>query len=166
MKVPTLFLGSLMAAILIASCQMPGTKIQPGDKIGGMEFINEWENCQAPNFNDICGGFDTLIDGTCEIPAELTKFWISTSLLRDTQEDLEFGWEGSEWSMTFDGYAVDLPAFGTFDMDYEGKRARVWNVCISNPVPGKHTVAYKWFIKNGVEWGNFENSLSFTVLSP
>lgn len=164
------FVGWLiLLAILITSCQFPGTKIKPGDKIGEMEFINEWEQCQAPNFNDICGGFDSLLDGTCEIPADMTQFWISISLARDTQEDLELGWTDSKWNMTFDGYKVDLYAFGTFDMDWvndEGtpQRARAWNVCISNPTPGKHTVTYDFFIKNGVRRGNFTQTYSFIVL--
>jgi hypothetical protein len=161
----------VVLAVLMCACQFPGTKLKPGDKIGNMEFISEYEQCQAPNFNDICGGFETLVDGTCEIPADLTKFWISISLARDTQEDLELGWQDSKWSMTFDGYQVDLPSFGTFDMDWtnpEGKlqRARAWNVCIANPTPGEHTVVYDWFIKNGVEWGNFTSTYTFTALAP
>ena len=156
----------ILFAILTASCQFPGTKIQPGDKIGDMEFINEYEKCPAPNWNEICRGFESLADGTCEIPADMTKFWISISLLQDTQEDLELAWKDSEWSMTFDGYNVDLNSFGTFDMDLPGKRARAWNVCISNPAPGRHTVVYEYFIKNAVEWGNFTNTHTFTVLPP
>ena len=171
MKALTLVLGSLMAAILIAACQIPGTKIKPGDKIGEMEFINVWEDCQAPNFTDICGGFETLEDGTCEIPADLTKFWVSRAWAEDTQEALELAWQDSKWSMTFDGHAVDLDAFGSFDMDWtnpEGKvvRARAWNVCISDPAPGKHTVVYDYFIKNSFEWGNFTSTYTFTVLPP
>jgi hypothetical protein len=154
----------VLLAVLTASCQFPGTKIKPGDKIGGMEFISEYEKCPAPNFNDICGGFESLVNGTCEIPADMTQFWISLSLVQDTQEALELAWKDSEWSMTFDGYEVDLYAFGTFDMDLEGQRARAWNVCISNPTPGRHTVIYKWFIKNAVEWGNFTTTHSFKVL--
>jgi len=159
----------VLFAVLTAACQFPGTKIKPGNKIGDMEFINEYEQCQAPNYNDICGGFDALASGTCEIPAEMTKFWISISLVRDTQEELEQGWDGSKWSMTFDDHEVDLNTFGTFDFDWQNpagqvQRARGWNVCISNPAPGRHTVVYKYFIKNGVEWGNFTTTHSFTVL--
>ena len=162
----------ILLAVLMTSCQFPGTKIKPGDKIGEMEFINEWEQCQAPNFNDICGGFDSLVDGTCEIPADMTQFWISISLARDTQEDLELGWTDSEWKMSFDGHQIDLHSFGTFDWDWENpdlkkvQRARSWNVCISNPTPGKHTVIYDWYIKNGLEWGNFTATYRFTVLAP
>ncbi len=156
---------TILLALLVGACQFPGAKIKPGDKIGEMEFINEYEKCPAPNYNDICGGFESLADGTCEIPAEITQFWISISLLQDTQEALELAWQDSKWSMTFDGHEVDLYAFGTFDMDFQGKRARAWNVCISNPAPGRHTVIYEYFIKNAVEWGNFQTAHSFTVLA-
>lgn len=131
-----------------------------------MEFIKEYEQCPAPNYDEICGGFEALANGTCEIPAEMTKFWTSISYIADTQEALELAWKDSKWSMTFDGYRVDLDAFGTFDMDYEGQKARAWNVCISNPAPGRHTVVYKYFIDHAVERGNFTVNHSFTVLSP
>ena len=158
------YLMLIVIAAFTASCQFPGTKIQPGDKIGNMEFISDYEQCPAPNFSDICG-FPTLAYGTCEIPADLTKFWISTGWAEDTQDALELAWKDSEWSMTFDGYAVDLPAFGTFDMELDGQMARTWNVCISNPTPGIHTVIYKRHLENGSEPGNRADTLTFTVLS-
>jgi hypothetical protein len=156
----------ILMAVLLASCQFPFTKIQPGDKIGDTLFLSDYEQCQAPNFNDICGGFDTLVDGTCEIPADLTTFWISTGWSEPTQEELENAWTNSEWSLTYDDYKIDLPAFGTYDMKYEEQPARAWNVCISNPTPGKHTVVYKIHFEHGSRPGNHTNPLSFTVLAP
>jgi len=157
-------LALIVLAALTASCQFPGSKIQPGDKIGDMEFISEYEQCPAPNFTEICG-FPALVLGTCEIPADMTKFWVSTGWAEDTQEELELAWKDSQWSMTFDGHAVDLPAFGTFDMELDGQKARAWNVCISDPTPGKHTVAYKSHFERGSEPGNRGNTLIFTVLA-
>ena len=151
-------------AVLTASCQFPGTKIKPGDKIGDMEFISNYEQCPAPNFSDICG-FDALADGTCEIPADMTQFWISIGWAEDTQEALGLAWQDSKWNMTFDSYNVDLSAFGTYDMDLEGQKARTWNVCISNPPAGKHTVVYKYSFENGSRPGNHTSTLIFTVLA-
>jgi len=156
----------ILFVVLTTSCQFPGSKIQPGDKIGDMTFINDYQQCPAPNFNEICGGFETLADGTCEIPADMTKFWVSTGWAEDTQEALELAWKDSEWSMAFDGYKVDLPAFGTFDMELDGRPTRAWNVCISNPAQGKHTVIYEFYLENAVERGNHVSRLSFTVLAP
>lgn len=153
----------VLFAVLTASCQSPEAKIKPGDKIGDMEFISDFEQCPAPNFSDICG-FDALTAGTCEIPASMTQFWISRGWAEDTQEALDLAWKDSKWNMTFDGYKVDLYAFGTFDMDLLGQKARAWNVCISNPAPGRHTVVYEFYMENGMEWGNHANTYVFTVL--
>lgn len=158
--------GMILLAVLAASCQFPGTKIQPGDKIGNMEFINDYEQCPAPNFNDICGGFGPLEDGTCVIPVDMTKFWVSTGWAEPTQDELELAWKDSEWGMTFDGYKVDLPAFGTYDMQYEGQPARAWNVCIANPAPGQHTVIYTMHFEHGSRPGNHANKLIFTIPAP
>ena len=165
MKKLSCIISIVLFTITMASCYFPGYKLKPGDKVEDMEFINEYEQCQAPNFSDICG-FPALADGTCEIPASMTQFWVSTGWAEDTQEGLELAWKDSIWSMTFDNYKVDLPAFGTFDMDLEGQKARAWNVCISNPTPGIHTVVYKIYFENGSRPGNHTYTLSFTVLAP
>ena len=156
----------ILFAVLMASCQFPGTKIQPGDKIGDMEFTNDYEQCQAPNIHEICeGGWDALNEGTCEIPADMTKFWIGWGWQEDTQELLEASWKDSTWNLTVDNYKVDLSAFGTFDVPApNGQPARVWNVCIINPKPGPHTAVYKYTMVNSIEHGNFYRWIKFTVL--
>lgn len=163
----------ILFAVLMASCQSPETKIKPGDKIGDMEFINDYENCQAPNIlHDLCTEQEVVFDGTCTVPASQKMFWISTGWMEGSQEAMELAWKDSEWSMTFDGQEVDLWAFGTFDMDWtdptgkvkDVQYARIWNVCISNPPPGKHVVRYEFLLKNGVWRGNHELTLTFTVL--
>jgi hypothetical protein len=169
------FLGWLiLLAVLVAACQSTGAKIKPGDKIGEMEFINEWENCQAPNIlYDLCTEKEVVFDGTCTVPASQNKFWISTGWMEGSQESMELSWKDSEWSMTFDGYQVDLTAFGTFDMDWtdptgkvkDVQKARIWNVCVFNPAPGKHVVRYEYTLKNGVWRGNHELVFNFTVLA-
>jgi hypothetical protein len=165
----------LLFAVLTASCQFPGSKIKPGDKIGDMEFINEYEQCQVPNIlYDLCSEQEVVFDGTCEVPASQTKFWISTGWMEGSQQAMELSWKDSEWSMTFDGHEVDLWSFGTFDMDWtdptgkvtDVQKARIWNVCVSNPAPGRHTVVYKFLLKNGVWRGTHEVPLTFTVLAP
>ena len=161
----------ILFAALTASCQFPGTKIKPGHKIGDMEFINEYEQCQAPNIlNDLCN--QTQLDkGTCEVA--LSQFWISTGWMEGSQEAMELAWKDSEWSMTFDGHEVDLWAFGTFDMEWtdptgkitDVQHARIWNVCVSNPTLGKHTVRYDFLLKNGPWRGSHYVNFNFTVLA-
>jgi hypothetical protein len=165
MKKITSICFMILFSLIMASCQFPGTKIQPGDKIGDMEFINDYEKCPAPNYNDICGGFQPLADGTCEIPPDMPKFWISTGWSEETEDELEWAWDDAKWSLTFDGYKVDLPAFGTFDMVLDGLPTRAWNVCINNPKAGKHTVVYKIHFDNGPEPGNHTWTHIFTVLA-
>jgi hypothetical protein len=161
----------ILFAVLTASCQSPEAKIKPGDKLGDMEFINEYEQCQAPNIlNDLCNQTQ-LDEGTCEVA--LDKFWVSTGWMEGSQDAMELAWKDSEWSMTFDGHEVDLWSFGTFDMEWTDptgvvkdlQYARVWNVCVSNPPLGKHTVVYNFLLKNGVWRGNHEVTFNFTVLA-
>ena len=162
----------ILFAVLTASCQFPGSKIKPGDKIGEMEFLNVWEDCQAPNIlNDLCTQIQ-LDEGTCEVA--LSQFWISTGWMEGSQEAMEMEWEDSEWSMTFDGREVDLWAFGTFDMQWtdpigvvkDVQYARVWNVCISNPPLGAHAVEYEFILKHGPWRGVHVVTFNFTVLAP
>jgi hypothetical protein len=154
----------VLLAALLSSCVFPGYKIKPGDKLGDMEFINNYELCPAPNFTDICG-FPALEGGTCVIPASIPVFWISIGWAEDTVEELEFNWLDSKWKMTFDGHEVDLLKFGTYDMDLEGQKARAWDVCISHPASGKHTVNYEYEFVNGVHLGKRHSTLIFTVLA-
>jgi hypothetical protein len=161
-KLTYLTLVVLLAALL-HSCVFPGYKLKPGDKLGDMEFINNYEACPGPNFSDICG-FPALADGTCEIPKSIPVFWISTGWVENTQEELESTWKDSTWKLTFDGHEVDLSKFGTYDMELDGQKARTWSVCISNPSEGKHTVYYEYEFINGVHLGKRHSNLVFTVL--
>ena len=163
-KLSFLLLVGLVASLLV-SCYLPGSKLKPGDKIGNMEFITEYESCPAPHLAEICSGA-TLEDGTCKIPASITKFWVGASWVEDTTEEVEEAWRDSEWKMTFDGKPVDLPAFRTFDMDFKDQKARVWDVCVSNPAPGEHIVHFDFYMPNGVQHGNHAIDYVFTVLPP
>ena len=165
---------TILLAVLTASCQFPGTKIKPGDKIGDMEFISEYESCQAPNIlYDLCTEKEVVFDGTCTVPASQKKFWISTGWMEGSQEAMEMEWKDSEWSMTFDDREVDLWSFGTFDMEWtdptgkvkDVQYARTWNVCVSNPAPGPHVVRYEFVLKHGPWRGNHVVMFNFTVLT-
>ena len=162
MKKPTCITLAVIFAGLLTSCVFPGYKLKPGDKLGDMEFINDYELCPGPNFSDICG-FSALSDGTCVIPVSIPVFWISTGWAEETQEELELDWQDSVWTMTFDGHEVDLTEFGTYDWELDGQPTRSWNVCISNPAIGKHTVYYEYEFFNGVHLGKRHSDLSFTV---
>ena len=164
----------ILFAVVMTACQFPVAKIKPGDRIGDMEFINNWEDCQAPNIlHELCTEQEVVFEGTCTVPASQKKFWVSTGWMEGSQESMELSWKDSEWSMTFDDHEVDLYAFGTFDMDWTdptGKveyvqKARIWNVCVSNPAPGKHVVRYEFTLKNGVFRGDHELVFTFTVLA-
>jgi len=160
-KLTHLTLLVLLAAWLPA-CIFPGYKIKPGDKLGGMQFINDDEACPGPNFSDICG-FPALADGTCLIPASTPVFWISTGWVEATQAELESTWKDSTWKLTFDGHELDLAKFGTYDMELDGQKARIWEVCISNPPEGKHNVYYEYEFIHGVHLGKWFSDLTFTV---
>ncbi len=162
MKYPPTVAAVMVLASLLGSCTLPWASIKPGTKIGEMEVL---DFCEGPNISEICT-WDELEVGDCILPAGLDSFWISIGWVEDTQAQLEESWLGSRWSMTLDGRKVDLASFGTYDMDFEGKRARVWDVCLSNPTPGEHAVQYDFFLEHSVRRGNHTTEMKFTVQPP
>lgn len=160
----------ILFAILSTSCQIPGAKIKPGDKLGDIEFINKAADCQAPNLlYDICSE-KQLTDGTCEVPASMKTFWVSVGWTAGSWDALELEWKDSEWEMTFEDHEVDLDAFGTYDMEVTDPagnawKGRVWNVCISNPPAGKYSAQYHFILRNGLWRGDHVVPLNFTVLA-
>lgn len=152
--------------IFLASCGLLGGKIQPGDKIGDMEIL---DFCDGPVLVEMCS-FEDLNIGNCQIPADIKTLWISPGWSEDTQDGLELSWKDSEWSMKIDKKAIDLPAFGTYDLDIPDldlgvMKARTWNVCISNLAPGEHIVRTEWTFVNGARRGNHAQTFIFTVLA-
>jgi hypothetical protein len=171
-----------LGVILLVSCANMDQGIQPGDRIGEMEFISDYDDCPAPNLNEICS-FDSLFNGTCEIPADVTRFWISSGWMEGSWDQLNLAWKESQWKMTFDDQEVDLDAFGITDIDWqikpnrlwdvckqtskevhsEREKARMWNVCVAYPSPGKHIVRYEFYMKNGPWRGSHVETFAFTV---
>ena len=129
---------ALIVLILIATVSCSPKKLVPGDNIRAMELI---DFCEGTNLIDQCN-FKTLVEGDCQVPA-VDYLWVSAGWSELNEWDLNVMWDTFTWEMTFDGYPVDLPSFGTYDLDIDDtltgtRRARVWNVCIANPEPGVH----------------------------
>lgn len=151
-----------LLAVLFASCSLLERRLKPGDKIGEMVVSNNL-NIGDKNFNDICT-FPQLLDGICEIPVSNTKFGVSTGWSEATLEELNQAWTDSTWEVTLDGRKVAIEEFGTFDLDLGDSQARVWNIAVTNPPLGKHTVIYKFSTFKGSEPGNHTNTYIFTVV--
>ena len=150
-----------LATGVLASCSSLAAKLQPGDKIGEMQVV---DFCDGQVLYEVCNSdqFDT---GTCVIPASVKNLWISPGWAEDTQELIEAAWKDSQWEVSLDGHQIDLPAFGTFDFDKEDKKARTWNVCLSNLSPGKHDMKVHFYLENSIERGNHDYTLTFTALA-
>jgi len=158
------------------------TKIRPGDRIGDMEFFTNEDELQVLNLNEICS-FDELFKGTCLIPTSLSGFCISSGWTEGSQAELELDMKDSEWSMTFDDHEIDLRAFGSHEfvsntqltrfwdvpdkMEKEIHKSsqvmQMWDVCVSNPGIGKHTIQYEFLLKNGVWRGYHIETYTFSV---
>jgi hypothetical protein len=160
MKSLPIVVAAVVLTPLLASCSLPWSPIEPGTRIGKMEVL---DFCDGPNISKLCS-WDELDAGDCIVPAGMDQFWISTGWEEETTEALETSWLDSEWSMTLDGRKVDLAAFGTFDMNEDGLRQRVWDICLRNPSPGEHVVMYDFYMPNGVERGNHQARMIFTVM--
>jgi hypothetical protein len=161
-----IYLRMALVCLFLASCGLLGGKIQPGDRIGDMEIL---DFCEGSILVELCS-FDDLQVGNCQIPAEIKALWISPGWGEETQEELELSWKDSEWSMTIDKKTIDLPAFGTYDLDIPDPflgvlKGRTWNVCIANPSPGEHIIRTEWNFVNGARRGNHAQDYIFTVLA-
>ncbi len=150
----------VVLASLLGSCTLPWASIRPGTKIGEMEVL---DFCEAPNISSLCS-WEKLDAGDCIVPAGMDQFWISTGWEEETIEELEAAWLDSRWSMTLDGRNVDLASFGTYDMNEDGLRQRVWDVCLSHPSAGQHVVIYDYFMPNGIQRGNHQTRIIFTMM--
>lgn len=163
----TVFQITLITLLLASMTACAEKSLVPGDKLGEMELLSF---CEGVNILDICS-FDMLQAGTCEVPASTPFLWISAGWGEKTSEELETAWQDSTWTLTFDDHQVDLPAFGTYDMDITDPvlgpmKARTWNFCISNPQPGKHQARYDYTFVHGSRPGKNAQDWSFTVLEP
>jgi hypothetical protein len=151
-----------LAGLIFAACSLLGVSLKPGDKIGEMVVSNNLE-IGMKNFNDLCT-FEQLLDSVCEIPISNTKFGVSTGWGEATLEELEKAWKDSTWEVRINGRKVAIEEFGTFDMDLGDMQVRVWNIAITNPPLGKHTVEYKFRLYGGSRPGNHTQTYTFTVV--
>lgn len=124
---------------------VPG--LLPGDKIG--EMVIETSPSQSPVLWDYCPMAWTdqpdpePVD--CSMPwqaeVEIWQAWGAKD-----QALLDAGWPALTWEMTVDGLAIDLPAFGTWDLDWEVDgtpvKIRAWDIKLVNPTPGEHRLHY------------------------
>jgi hypothetical protein len=155
----TMVVSIITAALLLASCVLPGSRLGPGDKIGGMELTTEFDL----NINYLCT-FEDLGAGTCQIPSSVTALGVSTGWAEDTAQALDEAWRDSRWTMTIDGHKVDLEPFGTFDLDWGDQKARVWDVGLSGLALGEHVVRYDFYLEHAIERGNHATIYQFTVV--
>jgi hypothetical protein len=150
----------VIVAGVLTACVFPGSKLKPGDRIGQMELTTEYDL----NINYLCG-FDELDAGTCRVPDSVSVLGVSTGWAEDTLEQLEAAWTDSVWTLTIDDREVNLPSFGTFDLDWGEQKARVWDVGLSSLALGEHTVRYEFSLENSVERGNHTVVYQFTVVA-
>jgi hypothetical protein len=122
--------------------------INPGDEIDGMVFTTDDEFDFSIELHAYCGFEPVEESGTtatmaCSAsPGDQILFGNCTGAGGSSPEDREKDWPKLESEYTFDGQAINLPAFGYLDFDLPGENlyARVWNVMVENITPGTHTV--------------------------
>ena len=119
--------------------------LKPGDRVGEMVLTaREVENAESSIFSycePIIGESEpSPIIRECNVP-RLPNLLIGYGEFAGTQDELDLIWQSKTWELYVDGQGVDLPAFGTFDLDW-GTRFRVWKVMLENPTPGSHRLRY------------------------
>lgn len=162
----------LLLVTLLVSCveATPGPiegMINPGDEIDGMTFTIDDEFDFSIERHAYCGfepveETDTTFTQACSAsPGDHVFFGNCTGVGGDSPEDLDNAWQSLKSEFTFDGQAINLPAFGTLDFDVPDTdmKARAWNLKVENIAPGMHTIQCKW--EEGGESGT--TTLVFTV---
>ena len=124
----------------------PNLSLQPGEVIGEMVLeIAKDEIGDLDIFNHcspiIAESDPHVIIRTCNVPQE-PYFFIGYGDIAGSVEELDLYWSTETWQLYFDGYAVDLPAFGFFDADWEGYKVRKWKVAINHLTAGEHRLRY------------------------
>jgi predicted esterase len=132
------------AASTIASPTAPNPPLQPGEAIG--EMILAKDETGEPDIFNHCSPFVVESDPQvmirrCNVP-QSPNIFIGYGEMASSIEELDSLWSTETWQLYFDDYAVDLPAFGYFDSEYEEYKVRKWKVAIDNLTQGEHKLRY------------------------
>jgi len=120
--------------------------IQPGEAVGEMILVVAKDEAREPDIFNYCSPFvaesdPKVIIRTCTVP-QIPYIFIGYGELASSLEEMDLVWSTETWQLHLDGYAVDLPAFGFFDADWEEYKVRKWKVAMENPTLGEHKLRY------------------------
>jgi len=132
------------ATILTVSPTAPASSLQPGEAIG--EMILAKDETGEPDIFDHCSPFvvesdPQVIIRTCNVPQK-PHIFIGYGEMASSIEELDSLWSTETWQLYLDDHAVDLPAFGHFDSEYDEYKVRKWKVAIENLTRGEHKLRY------------------------
>lgn len=121
--------------------------VQPGEKVGDMQ-LTSGQHEGVSGFTEFCNPFGEPNQGAvvrkCNIPA-LERLHIGWGWFAPTMEELNSDWQQITWELYLDGQLVNLPAFGTYDIDANiggPQKMRMWDVVLEKPMPGEHKLHY------------------------
>lgn len=134
------------AATPIAPPTTSISSIQPGNTIGQMVIEIAKDDTGEPSIFDFCSPIITesdpaVIVRTCSVP-QISYIFIGYGEFADTREELDSIWNNETWELYFDGVAVNLTAFGYFDVVWEGNQLRQWKIAVENLTPGEHKLRF------------------------
>jgi hypothetical protein len=128
------------------------TALRPSERIGAVTLVSVPEASADSGIFTFCRP-EILDTGryrrTCTVPRTKLLF-LGYGAFETSRAKLDDIWRQLRWTMTFDGRAVDLRAFGTEDRVLRryaaagGRTAylRAWKVAAENLPPGRHTLRY------------------------
>jgi predicted esterase len=127
--------------------------INPGDEIDGMLFTTIDEIDWNISLSFLCDSESVEeIDTSTTVPCSTSRgnrifFGNFNGAPYNNPEDADEIWRKAKAQVTFDGQALNLPAFGYMEVelyDMEWKYARIWNLMVENVTPGTHTIQTLW----------------------
>lgn len=162
-----------LQTVLLNSCAQTTVEnvegmINPGDEIDGMLFTTtdevDWDLSLAFLCDFDSNGETGTTAGTCfASPGGSVFFGNFNGVPYNNPEEAEEPWREVESEVTFDGKALNLPAFGYLETDLydsEWKYVRLWNLMVENLTTGTHTIQTVW---EHPSEGTFKSSYVFTV---
>jgi hypothetical protein len=139
----------LLASATVVGGVAAAGPVGPGGKIGTMTLTRGVLFDADISLWNVCNGEISKFGRyhrSCAIP-RLRRTYIGRGARAPTEKALAEEWKRQRWSLSVDGRAVNLAAFGTNDSSppSRGKPAvgRFWKVILVGATAGKHTVRYR-----------------------
>lgn len=153
----------VLALVVVATAtaaQRHSANIEPSERVRGMLVVQgAATRAQSALFGTYCEPV-VLTTGrhrrTCRDVPRVRRLFVGYGIF-GSMAAVSRSWNARDWSMWIDGERVSLDEFGTTDRTLSnyppagGKDVtlREWSVTLAQPIPGRHTIRYRFRLPQG-----------------